>query len=277
MFAHLTIFFEIQILDEIELLRRETLGLQNRVRFENDIFHIFPGKRKFEKFLACGCVKSRVRVVVVSKHGLAVAVRSIFRGLGFDTVFAKLKWSSSHPPLFVLVFCLFVRTLLGIGVNAALHVWFWAIGPKPFFYKKTHWFAPWKKGYSCSFFSLSLSFSLASFASPFSLSLSIYLYIFLSLSLSLSISLFLPSFIFHSLFFSLLFFLSCLVSLFGFMKEQHQMITFERFVFINPFCLFGFPVLFCLSVPFSYLCVFPYPKLCVLVNVHVLSFEEDHF
>ena len=68
----------------------------------------------------------------------------------------------------------------------------------------------------CSFFSVSLSFSLASFIFPFSLSLSIYL-----------VSCFLfPCFL-----------VSSIISV---------------FCFINYFCFLGFPVLFCLSNPFFF-------------------------
>ena len=162
----------------------------------------------------------------------------------FEAVFASFKWSSSHPPLFVLVFFLFcahsswdrgqhspARVFLGSWPSTLL---FWVLLQK-------HCFPPEKKGYSCSFLNVSLYFSLASFTSPFH-----------SLSLSLSLSLvfcflflvfFLPCFfvfLFPSLFFAVL---SCLVSLLLFHEKNNIKILHLKGSFINYFCFVGFPVL----------------------------------
>ena len=133
------------------------------------------------------------------KNGLAAAVPRVFPSFSvffFDAVFANFKWSSSHPSLCSWVFFSFVRILLGIGGNAALHVCFWAVGFQPFLSFGGFWgllrktlFFPLKKGYLGSF--LSVSFLCLPFVRPWLLSL---LFVtFFSLSLSLFLSLFLLS------------------------------------------------------------------------------------
>ena len=88
---------------------------------------------------------------------------------GFFAIFSALLFRhlfrQYEEDLFKLLFVFFsfLRFLLGFGVNATLHVCFWADGPKPSlfcyflsFYKTL--FSPLKKrGYSCSFLSVSLS------------------------------------------------------------------------------------------------------------------------
>ena len=112
---------------------------------------------------------------------------SIFFGFFFfNAVFANFKWSSSHPPLFLWVFFSFVRILLGIGGNAALHLCFWAVGLQPFLFfgvfLEKHCFSPWKRviwvHFSVPPFCVSLSFFLLSFTS-LGHSLSLYLSFFL--------------------------------------------------------------------------------------------------
>ena len=109
---------------------------------------------------------------VVPRNVLAAAVRRVFLSFSvffllFGPVFANLKWSSSHPPLFLWVFFSFVRILLGIGGNAALHVYFWAVGLQPFLFFWLFWglftkarFFPLTKGYLGSFLSVSFRVSL---------------------------------------------------------------------------------------------------------------------
>ena len=123
-----------------------------------------------------------------------------------------------------------------------------------------------KTGYFVHFW-VSPFFSLASFASPFSLYVSLF---FVSCFLF-----FLPCFLmFLSLFFAVL---SCLVSLLlSYEYKTTSNITFERFLFINYFCFLGFPVLSCLSNPFSYFC-FSFFQLCVLVNTNVFIFQRRPF
>ena len=59
--------------------------------------------------------------------------------------FRKLQVVLFTPPSFCLVFLFFVRILLVIGGNAALHACFWAVGLQPFlsFYKNT--VSPWQR------------------------------------------------------------------------------------------------------------------------------------
>ena len=165
------------------------------------------GQAQFERFWVCRCVKSWVRVVVVAT--------CFFRGFSFDTVFANTKWSSSHPPFFCFgIFC-FVTFVFGFKVLEGLRWWphgHLALNP-PFFifdlFIEKHCFPP-EKGYFCSFFSVSLSFSLASFTSP-------------SLSLSLSLS---SLFSFYLLFFPLLpslflFFPSFFCAVFSYLVSLH--------------------------------------------------------
>ena len=120
---------------------------------------------------------------------------------------------------------------------------FWACWPSTllsilcFLFFTKHCFSP-ENGLFCSFLSVSLSFSLV-----------LSLFLFHSLSLSI---LFLVFFLFFPCFlvdFLLVFLLFCLPCFFVFVSRQN--FTFERFFFINYFCFLGFPVLFCLSKPFS--------------------------
>ena len=195
------------------------------------------------------------------KNGLAAAVRRVFPSFPvffFDPVFENLKWSSSHPRLFLWVFFSFVRILLGIGGNAALHVCFWAVGLRPFLFFGGFWgllrkalFFPLKKGYLGSFLSVSLLclpfvlLGVFHFSLSLSLSLSLFLLFFLFFFFLVVFSLFLPS-----LFFGCSFLSCCFV--FVSWEEQHQNITFESFIFIIYVCLF-----FCFVFQIcSYLCFF---------------------
>ena len=104
-----------------------------------------------------------------------------------------------------------------------------------------------------SVFFWSVHFSVPPFLSPWLLSP----LLFHSLSLSLS------CFLFFS-FLPFLFFLSFLVFLCSFLpcfftfvsRKKISNITFERLLFIKYFCFRGFPLLLCLSNPFSYFCFF---------------------
>ena len=153
---------------------------------------------------------------------------SVFCGFFlFDPVFENLKWSSSHPPLFLWVFFSFGCILLGIGGNAALHLCFWAVGLQPFFFfwglLRKALFFPLKKGYLGSFLSVSLlclPFVLLGFF-HFSLSLSFSFSLSLSLSFFLLYCFFVPFLVVLFLFLPSLFFgvFSCLVLRFCFMKR----------------------------------------------------------
>ena len=114
----------------------------------------------------------------------------------FLTPFSKTSSGPLHIPLFFFgCFFSFVRILLGIGGNAALHICFWAVGLQPFLSFGGFWgllrktlFFPLKKGYLGSF--LSVSFLCLPFVRPWLLSL-----LFVTLSLSLSLSLFFSLFL----------------------------------------------------------------------------------
>ena len=115
---------------------KKTLGLQNRARFEKRIFRSVSAARAN---LARGGVRSGAvffrgfRVPV--KNGLAAAVRRVFPSFPgfFLTPFSKTSSGPLHIPLFFFgCFFSFVRILLGIGGNAALHICFWAVGLQPF-------------------------------------------------------------------------------------------------------------------------------------------------
>ena len=149
-----------------------------------------------------------------------------------------------------------------------LHVYFGAVGLQPFlvfcvfvFCKNTVF--PLETGYF-------VHFSVSPFLSPWLLSL----FLFHSLSL-----LFLVFFVYSLLycwFLLLCFFvvLSCLVSLRLFHEKN---ITFERFLFINYFCLLGVS---CFALPFKslFLILFlSFFQLCVLVNIHVFIFQRRTF
>ena len=136
----------------------------------------------------------------------------------FDPVFENLKWSSSHPPLFLWVFFLFCsHSSWDWGQRRIAHM-FLAVGLQPFLSFGGFWgllrktlFFPLKKGYLGSF--LSVSFLCLPFVRPWLLSL---LFVNLSLSLSLSLSLYLSIFLSLSSF--LFFFLPCcLVFIFTFL------------------------------------------------------------
>ena len=105
----------------------------------------------------------------------------VFRFFFVDPVFANLKWSSSHPPLFLLGF-------LGMGVTPHCTCVFGQLAFNPSYYFFVFWglltkalFFSLKKGYFGSFLSASLSFSLVFFTSLcHTLSLSLFLSLFLS-------------------------------------------------------------------------------------------------
>ena len=200
---------------------------------------------------------------------------SVFSGFFFDPVFENLKWSSSHPPLFLWVFFLFcshsswdwgqrriAHMFLGSWPSTLLIFWgFLGLLRKTLFF-------PLKKGYLGSF--LSVSFLCLPFVR--------LAFFHFSLSLSLSISLFLSLF-FFLFFFSLLsylyFYLPCFLLLFLFCcfvfvswEEQLQNITFESLFFTIYFLFFCFVFQIC-----SYLC-FSLFNLCVMVNINVSNYSK---
>ena len=158
---------------------------------------------------------------------------SVFFGFFVDPVFANLKWSSSHPPLFLWVFSFLFAFFLGMGVTPHCTCVFGQLAFNPSYYFFVFWglltkalFFSLKKGYFGSFLSASLSFSLASFTSlchTLSLSLSFSLLLLSCfLSFLVVLSLFLPS-LFFVVFSCLAFFRFC------FMKRTTTNITFESF------------------------------------------------
>ena len=160
---------------------------------------------------------------VPMKNGLAAAVRRVFPSFSvfFWTPFSQTSRGPLPIPLFLFgCFFSFVRILLGIGGNAALHICFWAVGLQPFLSSGGFWgllrktlFFPLKKGYLGSF--LSVSFLCLPFVRPWLLSLlfvTLSLYIFSSLSLSLS---FFFLVFFSSLLSCLYFYLPCLFVVFS--------------------------------------------------------------
>ena len=240
---------------------KKRLGLQNWARFEKRIFRNVSAARahwraggaqrcRFFSWISGPCQKWPCRC---GAEGF-----SVFSVFSFDPVFENLKWSSSHPRLFLWVFFSFVRILLGIGGNAALHVRFWAVGLRPFLFFWGFWgllrkalFFPLKKGYLGSFLSVSLLclpfvlLGVFHLSLSLSLSLSLFLLFFLVFFFLVVFSLFLPSLVFGC------FFLSCCF-VFVSWEEQHQNITFESFIFIIYVCLF-----FCFVFQIcSYLCFF---------------------
>ena len=245
---------------------KKPLGLQNRGRFQKAIFRNVSAARANLARRGCAAVSFfSVDFGSLPKMSSRLRCGGFFRLLRFflfDPVFKNLKWSSSHPPLFLWVFFSFGCILLGIGGNAALQLCFWAVGLQPFLFfgvfLEKHCFSPWKRviwvHFSVSPFCVSLSFFLASFTSLcHSLSLSLYLfffffsYCFFFFFFLVVLFLFLPSL------FYCCYFLSCCF-VFVSWEEQHQHITFESFIFIIYVCLF-----FCFVFQIcSYLCFFHY-------------------
>ena len=226
---------------------KKPLGLQNRARFEKGIFRSLSAARANLARGGCAAVPFfSVDFGSLSKWPCRCGAEgfSVFSGF-FLTPFSKTSSGPLHIPLFFFrCFFSFVRILLGIGDNAALHICFWAVGLQPFLSFGGFWgllrktlFFPLKKGYLGSF--LSASFLCLPFVRPWLLSL---LFVTLSLSLSLYFSLsfffvfFLPCclvFIFTFLVFLLFF--SCLVASFLFHEKNnfkilHLKVCFSSFI-----------------------------------------------
>ena len=223
------------------------MGLQNRTRFEKGIFrslsaaraNLTRGGRAAVSFVFFRIRGHRRKC----PRGCGAEGFAVFFGFLFDPVFANLKWSSSHPPLFLWGFFSFVvRILLGIGGNAALHVCFWAVGLQPFLVFCVFW-----SFYKNTVFPLKTGCFVHFSVSPL-LGLGFFHFSFFTLCLSLPCFLlfvFLPCYLVYfvsSLFFCCSF-LSCFFA-FVSRKKTTSNITFERFLFINYFC-FGGGVLFC--------------------------------
>ena len=105
-----------------------------------------------------------------------------------------------------------------------------------------------------------LCFSLAFFGLP------PFHFLFLCLSLVLFV---LPSFLpFFVAFFRFL------VLFFLFHEKNNIKCFYYKVLFINPFSIFWFPVLFLFENPFYCLCFFPDFKLCCLFNMNV-EFQKD--
>ena len=265
---------------------KKPLGLQNRARFEKGIFRSLSAARANLARGGCAAVPFFfVDFGSLSKWPCRCGAEgfSVFSGF-FLTPFSKTSSGPLHIPLFFFgCFFSFVRILLGIGGNAALHICFWAVGLQPFLSFGGFWgllrktlFFPLKKGYLGSF--LSVSFLCLPFVRPWLLSL---LFVTLSLSLYLSIFLSLSSFLFFfflvvlslflpSLFFCC-FFLSCCF-VFVSWEEQLQNITFESLLFIIYFVYFSVS-----SFKYVLIFVFSLFSLCVLVNINVSNYSKFWF
>ena len=216
-------------------------GCRAEVVFKSVFFGVVSGARIFDARRARG--RDNFLLGLASVPKMASPLRCggfsrLFR-LFLATLFRKLQVVLFTPPSFCLGVFSFVRLLLGIGGNAALHVCFWAVGLQPSYFclvfrvfLQKHCFSL-KKGYFGSFLGVSLSFSLASFTS---LCHSLFLFFFLSLSLYLSLSfsfLLFPFLVVLSLFLPSLFFgcslLSCFFAFVSW-KEQHEHITFASLI-----------------------------------------------
>ena len=258
---------------------KNSMGLQNWGRFENGVFHIFPGEDQFVIFAARGCVAfgfesgSLPKMALRLRRGgfLRFCRGFLFRHRCRQYEEDLFKLPSSSSSCFSL-FCVF---FLGLGSTQPCTCVFGqlALNP-PFFFSfclftKTL-FSLWKRV-------IFVNFSVSPFLSPWLLALLLF-----TLSLSLySCFLFFCSFLVVLSFSFLPVFLCCsfLPCFFAFVswKEQHQNITFERFLFINSLLFFWFPVL-CVSLKSRCLIfVFPFLKLCVLVNIHVLISQRGPF
>ena len=202
----------------------------------------------------------------------------LFRGSCFDPIVANLKGSSSHPPLFVLVFFLF----------CALSSWDWGQG-NPRVARvfagtclSFHWLCLLTKKKKTVFFTLRKGcfchFSVSPFLSPCLLSLLLFTHS-LSLSLSLLFLVFVSFLVFLCLFFLpsffVVFFLPCFFA-FCFMKRTTSKYYISMVSFHQLFVLFWFPVWLCLSSPFSYL-FFSLFQLCVWVNINVFISKRRPF
>ena len=189
-------FSEVRIFDQIGFGRqKKAWGCRTEEIFKMTFFPFFPGGDQFVKFLARFRFYSSIAVWVrfgpLPEICLRLRCGWFFRSfpvLFFRQRFCEFEKGSFENPLSSFRVLLFSAFSSSAWVDATLHVCFGAVGPKPFFsfcsfclsvYKNTVF--PLKKGYFCSFLSVSLSFSLASLTSPFrSLSLSFSCLFFLS-------------------------------------------------------------------------------------------------
>ena len=256
---------------------KKPLGLQNRARFEKGIFRSLSAARANLARGGCAAVPFFfVGFGSLSKWPCRCGAEgfSVFSGFVFDPVFENLKWSSSHPPLFLWVFfSLLFAFFLGLGATPHCTYVFGQLAFNPSYllgvfgvFLEKHCFSPWKRviwvHFSVSPFCVSLSFVLGFFHFSLSLSLSLSLYIslFLSLSIFSFLFFFLPCclvFIFTFLVF-LLFFLVLLLR-FCFMRRTTSKYYIWKFAFHHLFCLF-----FCFVFQIcSYLGFFSLFSLCV--------------
>ena len=245
---------------------KKPLGLQNRARFEKAIF----------RSVSAACVNlARGGCAAVSFFswiwgrcqkcpcGCGAEGFSVFSGFFFPTPFSKTSSGPLHIPLFFFgCFSLLFAFFLGWAGNAALHVWFWAVGLQPFLFFRGFWgllrkalFFPWKRV-------IWVHFSVSPFCLPFvllgffhfSLSLSLSLFFFLALICFLVVLyLFSPS-----LFFAVL--LSCFF-VFCFMRRTTSKYYIWKLSFHN---LFLFIFFFFSVSSFKYVLIFAFHYLsCV--------------
>ena len=234
---------------------KKPLGLQNWARFEKRIFRSVSAARANLARGGCAAVPFFfVDFGSLSKMALPLRCGGFFRlfRFFFRARFRKPQVVLLTSPSFFWVFFSFVRILLGIGGNAALHVCFWAVGLRPFYFLGVfgvfldkHCFFPLKKGYLGSFLSVSLLCLPFVLLGVFHFSLSHSLSLSLSLSISLSfifLVFFCPCcllFIFTFLVFWLFFLVLLLRFFFFFMRRTTSKYYIWKLYFHN-LCLFIF-------------------------------------
>ena len=140
-------------------------------------FTFFPGEDQSVILGVRGCVTFGFESGSLPKVALRLRCRGFlqfFRGF----CFANTKRTSSNSPPLLVVFFSFLRLLLGFGVNATLHVCFWAVGPKLSFFflsfNKVTVVSP-EKGLVLLIAQCLCFFLLGFFHFSFSLSLSFYI------------------------------------------------------------------------------------------------------
>ena len=128
------VIFEVRFFDHIVLWgQRSPWGCRTELVFKVACFTFSRASTNLRHRGRAGASHLGFELVLLPKMGCRGFLR-LFRGFAFDAVFASMERTSWNSPLFVLGFFSFLRFLLGVGVNATLHVCFWAVGPQPFLF-----------------------------------------------------------------------------------------------------------------------------------------------